>query len=310
MSMLCDGTSPLPAAWYLGADAFATERREVFARGWQMIARADALKAPGDYVCANLAGLAVFAMRSEAGTVGAFSNVCRHQSLPVLDAGAGRCPLLRCRYHGWTYNFDGSFKEAPEKYGPADKASPDNHLRALPLSAWRGLLFVAPDATVPGLAETLAPLGAALGLERNDALACAGEVTTDFQCNWKFLIEHWLAEKRVGEAGGDGSTWLWSFPAFLVEHGAGVRVIHQVIARTLDRTRVISHILVASGIDGASLIAHTRDALAADKSDCEARQVKAAETGAVDTPTAVAGGAHAAFRRHIIAILGAEGANS
>src|ERR1700688_299650 len=128
-----DGVLPLPSTFYVEADAFVRERRTIFAEGWQMIARKGALSAAGDYVCQSLAGLAVFALRDEAGGIGAFLNVCRHQGLPVLDSGAGRLPLMRCRYHGWTYNFDGSFKEAPLKYEPAAPAAPENDLPRIAL---------------------------------------------------------------------------------------------------------------------------------------------------------------------------------
>jgi len=40
-------TSLLPSAWYVEPDAFARERRAIFADAWQMIARSDALARAG-----------------------------------------------------------------------------------------------------------------------------------------------------------------------------------------------------------------------------------------------------------------------
>ncbi len=87
-------SASLPLAWYTGPDAFSHERRTLFAHEWQMIGRADQLAAPGAYVCANLAGWSVFAMRDATGALGGFRNACRHQSLPVLDNGAGTAKRL------------------------------------------------------------------------------------------------------------------------------------------------------------------------------------------------------------------------
>jgi nitrite reductase/ring-hydroxylating ferredoxin subunit len=85
--MTGESLATLPVGWLLDPDAFMRERRTIFADAWQMIACAEMLSAAGDYVCHNLAGLAAVAMRSETDEILAFRNACRHQKLPVLDAG-------------------------------------------------------------------------------------------------------------------------------------------------------------------------------------------------------------------------------
>ena len=84
-------SAPLPLDWYTGPDAFAQERRVLFATAWQMIGRVDQLTASGAYVCGNLAGWPVFALRDQAGTIGAFRNACRHRGMQVAnDSGCTR----------------------------------------------------------------------------------------------------------------------------------------------------------------------------------------------------------------------------
>jgi nitrite reductase/ring-hydroxylating ferredoxin subunit len=285
--------APLPAAWYLEADAFARERSGLFAECWQMLARAQALASPGDYVCNNLAGLAVFAMRGEDGVVRAFRNVCRHQKLPVLDAGAGRLAALRCRYHGWTYGFDGRFKEAPPKYAPGDPASPENGLEALPLAEWRSLLFVAPRPGLPPLGESTAPLERALAPLAPAALAGAGDVTSELQCNWKLAAEHLLAAPDAP---------LWLFPTAALEARGEALVVHQLVARTHERSRIISHVLAPDAAAAASALAALAPALAALKRDCEARQAALAAGAPLETAPARPDGDLAAFRARLRAL--------
>src|SRR5208282_282815 len=280
-------TSLLPSAWYVEPDAFARERRAIFADAWQMIARSDAFARAGDYVCHNLAGLAVFVMRDEAGAIGAHLNVCRHQGLPVLDAGAGSIPLLRCRYHGWTYNFDGSFKEAPLKYEPADPTRPEHGLRSVPLLAWRGLLFVSPEGTPAHFAASIAPLDAALGPAAATPLPLVAELATDIACNWKLLAEHWLAQAQRRR--------LWHFPTLALEPGEDSLVVQQLIPRTHERTRVVSHVLAADAV----LAEQVKSALAVDKVQAEALQ--AAATRGEQAAPAAEGSALAAFRARITA---------
>ncbi|HYB57720.1 MAG TPA: aromatic ring-hydroxylating dioxygenase subunit alpha [Alphaproteobacteria bacterium] len=278
--------APLPSAWYVEPDAFVRERRAIFAQAWQMIARSEALARAGDYVCHNLAGLAVFVMRDEAGHIGAHLNVCRHQGLPVLDSGPGSVPQLRCRYHGWTYNLDGSFKEAPLKYEPADPTRPEHRLGSVPLLAWRGLLFVSPEGKPADFAASIAPLDAALGPAAT-ALPLAAEIATDIGCNWKLLAEHWLAQAQRRR--------LWHFPTLALEPGEDSLVVQQVIPRTHARTRVVSHVLAAD----AALAEQVKSALAVDKVQAEALQ--AAATRGEEAAPAAEGSALAAFRARIAA---------
>ncbi|HLI11733.1 MAG TPA: Rieske (2Fe-2S) protein [Alphaproteobacteria bacterium] len=291
--------APPPAAWYTDPDAFMRERRHLFADAWQMLARADALKAPGDYVCNNLAGLAVFVMRDERGGLGAFSNVCRHQKLPVLDAGAGHCALLRCRYHGWTYHFDGSFKEAPPKYAPADPANAENNLQPVRLAEWRGFLFVTAGAAAPDLATETAPLEAALAARLAAPLAAAGEIVTDLQCNWKIAVERFLAPGGTGEGDGEGAVRLWHFPSLMLELHPSALLAHQLVARTHERSRIVTHVLVADPAAGAALMETARTARIADKAACEVLQAKAAAGGPTDTEAAAPGSALAAFHARV-----------
>ena len=294
-----DGALPLPSAWYVAADAFVRERRTIFAEGWQMIARKGALGAAGDYVCQSLAGLAVFALRDEAGGIRTFLNVCRHQGLPVLDSGTGRLSLMRCRYHGWTYNFDGSFKEAPLKFEPAAPSAPENGLQQVPLLEWRGLIFISPSGSPADFAADVKPLEPVLDRALAAPLALAAEITTDAACNWKLLAEHWLAHHPGSAPAGAEPHWLWHFPTLALEPGPGSLVVHQLIPRTHERSRVVSHLLAADKETGLARAEAVKARLAADKTGAEELQALASRGEA--GPRAAAGSAVATFRARIAA---------
>ncbi|MFI4988976.1 MAG: SRPBCC family protein, partial [Alphaproteobacteria bacterium] len=191
----------------------------------------------------------------------AFANVCRHQSLPVLDAGTGRSPLLRCRYHGWTYHFDGSFKEAPIKFEPPNPANPENNLKVVPLAEWRGLLFVSPAGARAELEAALRPLEPALDAALAAPASLAAEFMTDLSCNWKHFAEHWLALESEHR--------LWHFPTLALEAGPGVLTVHQVIPRTHERTRVVTHVLVSDAARGGPAVEAAKATMAASMAASE-----------------------------------------
>jgi nitrite reductase/ring-hydroxylating ferredoxin subunit len=286
----------LPTDWYTNPDAFSQERRTLFAREWQMIGRADQLAAPGAYICANLAGWPVFVLRDEAGTLGAFRNACRHQNLPVLDNGAGTAKLLRCRFHGWTYDFTGAFLSAPPMVGPPDPAAPDHHLQPFGVAEWRGLVFVNPDPAAESPAAALdalvpdkeAPL---------DRWNFHGETSVDINCNWKVLVGLYLWDPF--------GPFPFSFAPLLaaVPGGFGV-VIDQIVPRTHLRSRVVSHLYFPAGVAAAAIadmVERNQQSAAQIKNRAEAEQA-GYQTGIAPPEFPAPNPRLAAFRARIRAV--------
>ncbi len=112
----------LPEVWYTHPDIWIAERRALFERSWQVVARGIDLPQPGNYRATAIGGLGVIAMRQDDASVRGFRNLCRHQGMPVLAAGEGRCAQIRCAYHGWTYRLDGILAETPPLVAPDDPA--------------------------------------------------------------------------------------------------------------------------------------------------------------------------------------------
>jgi len=203
----------LPAAWYTRPEVFARERRTVFATAWQLLGRRDQLNKPGDYLAATLGGWSVFAMLGDDGTLGAFQNVCRHQGLPVLDAGGGNCEALRCRYHGWTYDRQGCFLKAPPPVAPIDPADPLHHLVHVGAAISVGLIFVRIEGDHA--------LDSALGMELR-GLTSIGDAASDIDANWKVVVETLLRA-------GDGLRWSW--PTLIVKANDEGVAVYQVMPR-------------------------------------------------------------------------------
>ena len=58
-------------------------------------------------------GLPVLFVRDKAGTLRAFLNVCRHRASPLCEEGETHAAsLIRCPYHSWLYQLDGSLARA------------------------------------------------------------------------------------------------------------------------------------------------------------------------------------------------------
>ena len=237
-------SEPLPAELYTRPETFQRERRGVFESAWLLLARAGALKRPGDYVAQNLGGWPVFAIAEAGGAPRAFRNVCRHQKLPLFDSGAGHCEQIRCRYHGWTYDTNGRFISAPPQVAPGGDLSHD--LEPVATEQLQGLLFVHLGQDAPALADSLPALASALTEVGLETLGFQAEITTDIDANWKLVMEQAI------EASVPDITRTAAWPCLILDRMDGGAVLHQVIARSFRRTRIHHHHYGASGAGEAA----------------------------------------------------------
>ncbi|HET7600704.1 MAG TPA: aromatic ring-hydroxylating dioxygenase subunit alpha [Gemmatimonadales bacterium] len=199
----------LPRACYFSPEIFAREKERIFCREWVCVGREEEIPAPGDYLLLELAGESVLVVRTAAGAVRGFYNVCRHRgSRLVLDAPAKPGPLdrpgpsgrfagaIRCPYHAWTYTLDGALRTAPFLDEGDLVCKADLPLHAVAVEAWGGFLFanLTPgEAAAEGrtLAAQLARVPERLARYPLAQLRTARRIRYEVQANWKVLVENY-----------------------------------------------------------------------------------------------------------------------
>jgi phenylpropionate dioxygenase-like ring-hydroxylating dioxygenase large terminal subunit len=182
----------IPGPWYTDPGVAELERRAVFGRTWQVLARTDQLENPGQFVTAEIAGEPLLAVRGGDGTLRAFFNVCRHHATPVITAECGEADKLRCGYHGWTYNLQGALRGMTDWDGVADFDRARFGLVPIRVETWESFVFVNLDPQAPPLLETvgaLAGLLTPLGLKH---LHFFERRTYVLACNWKVFVDNYL----------------------------------------------------------------------------------------------------------------------
>src|SRR5580693_4681684 len=88
--------STIPAAWYTDPRIAELERLSVFSKTWQLVARTDQVRSPGQFVRATIAGEPIVVVRGNDGVVRGFYNVCRHHAAAVVTEPCGQASLLHC----------------------------------------------------------------------------------------------------------------------------------------------------------------------------------------------------------------------
>ena len=75
---------------YRSEEFFALERERVFATSWVPVGCVAELREPGDVLVTEVAGRSLFVVRTKAGELRAFYNVCRHRGTRLLEQGECR----------------------------------------------------------------------------------------------------------------------------------------------------------------------------------------------------------------------------
>ena len=185
-------TDTLPFSWYSDEEVLRRERARIFARSWQYAGRAEQVAAPGSFLAADAGGVPMLVTRDATGELRAFLNVCRHRGA-VLTEGCGTRSTIQCNYHAWTYDLDGSLRNAPRSEREPDFDRAEWSLVPASVGTWGPFLFVNPDPEAVPLLAHLGELPAILARDIDvDGLVFHSRVEFGANANWKIVAENFL----------------------------------------------------------------------------------------------------------------------
>ena len=180
----------LTATAYGSAEFFDHERTAIFGRDWLCAGVVDEMPATGSWTARVVGGLPVLFVRDKEGELRAFLNVCRHRASPLCEDGETHGgSFIRCPYHSWLYQLDGSLARASGVGSPDDFDLADYSLNPVRLAGWRRLVFVCFDQHAP--AFDVGALGAAIDAYAIESMELALSETNDRPFNWKVLLENY-----------------------------------------------------------------------------------------------------------------------
>lgn len=203
----------LPRFHYLDPAAFEREKERIFFREWFCAGRGEEVPNPGDYLLLDVAGESILLVRDREGQLKAHYNVCRHRGsqlvLGVEPKPSGESARvgcsgtfssgIRCPYHAWTYNLDGTLRTAPYLEEGDAFCKEDLPLFAVDVAEWGGFVFLNLGASGQGDDSRPRPtLEAQLGeaTERVkryplSQLRIAKRISYEVAANWKVILENY-----------------------------------------------------------------------------------------------------------------------
>jgi glycine betaine catabolism A len=195
---------------YLSPEWFAGEREHIFSREFMCVGREEEIPNPGDYQLLDLAGESLLLVRARDGALRAHYNVCRHRGSQLVlgvdpkpqgegvSPGGGLGPSghfasgIKCPYHAWTYNLDGTLRTAPFLEDGDGFCKEDLPLFPAEVATWGGFVFVRLGQGDRPSLET--QLDGAPDRVRRYPLAelrIARRIRYNVAANWKVILENY-----------------------------------------------------------------------------------------------------------------------
>lgn len=185
---------------YTDPDIFELEMERIWGRAWIYVGHESQVKKPGDYFATHIGRQPVIMTRHTDGSVKVLFNRCAHKGTQLVGDICGHARQLRCMYHGWTYDTDGTLLHTPVPEGYADtgfgKGAAGANLQRVPrVDSYHGLVFASLSPGGPSLRAWLS--GAAASIDNLVDRSPEGRIEIAGGCfryvhdsNWKMFIEN------------------------------------------------------------------------------------------------------------------------
>ncbi len=202
----------VPRARYTDKAFFDLEVARMWSRVWQLACREEQIPEVGDCLVYESPGASLFIVRSSPTLIKAFYNTCRHRGMRLCASDTSMAQI-RCPYHGFTWNLDGSLKSVPAAWDFPQIKNNDVPLLEVRVECWGGFVFINRDREAAPLQTYLGNLPTHFADWPRDDVYLAINIRKVIHANWKACIEGFIESFHVAELhsqatpfSGDSST--------------------------------------------------------------------------------------------------------
>lgn len=192
----------LPKDAYLSRDFLELENERLWPKVWQIACRLEEIPKVGDFVTYEIADESIIVIRTATDKIKSFYNVCQHRGRRLKDpASSGNTSTLYCKYHGWSWNIDGSVERIldPQDWQDCPYFREDGlRLKETLVDTWGGWVFINMNPDAEPLQDHLHPVPDFVDPYEFHKMRMRWYKTTVFPCNWKVALEAFIEGYHVG----------------------------------------------------------------------------------------------------------------
>jgi len=225
-----DADFSLPGWIYHDQEFFDLEMERIFRPSWQIVCHVNEITLPGEYRTIDYLGESVVVIRGDDGQVRAFTNVCRHRAMRLVEGPSGCAKKLVCPYHAWVYETDGRLSGVPMKFEYPSLKLEDSGLVPVDLEVWHGFVFVRlEDGGYPSVAAMMSPFEDEVSQYRFADMQRMDEVRLrPREVNWKNVGDNYSDNLHI-PVSHDGLTRLFGRSYRIEPHGWADRLYGDVV---------------------------------------------------------------------------------
>lgn len=184
------GTGIVDKECFISPGYHKREVQMLWSRVWQLACLEQDIPQVGDHLEYIIADQSILLVRETPTQVRAFFNACRHRG-NRLKVGCGNSRELRCSFHAWAWNLDGSVKDIPCRWDFPEVRDEEYKLPECRVGLWNGFVFINMDPDAEPLEDFLGPT-LLRHFDEWPSLSTrwkAIHVAKEMNCNWKIAIE-------------------------------------------------------------------------------------------------------------------------
>ncbi len=179
------GDADIPVERYYAREFFDLEMQQMWPRAWQWACREEHIPEVGDTYLYEIGSHSILVVNTEQG-IKAYYNSCLHRSTKfVMGEGTTYLEKIRCPFHGWTWNLDGSLAHVPCAWD-FPHVEPDKYrLPEVRVELWGGFVFINMDVEAESLEDFMAPMPEHFANWRLEDTYIGLHTSKILPCNWK-----------------------------------------------------------------------------------------------------------------------------
>ncbi|MET0544818.1 MAG: aromatic ring-hydroxylating dioxygenase subunit alpha [Caulobacterales bacterium] len=191
-------TKTVPFRYYTDPEIAKLEMEHIWKKSWQMVGREEDIPEVGDRRPYDVGDLSYLIIRSAPGEFRALQNACLHRGTRLCH-GPTSAPTIKCPYHAWEWNPDGSLKNIPSRWDFPDVTDAEYRLPEAKTGSWGGYLFINPDPDAEPLENFLGVMKEHFTDREAKARWTWSVFRKKLRANWKQAQEAFLEAYHVIE---------------------------------------------------------------------------------------------------------------
>jgi choline monooxygenase len=194
-----ESADTLSSDFYTDDHIFESSKETIFSNSWQLITDTKSLQNNNQYPFTLLDGFLnePLVLTQKNDKIRCFSNVCTHRAhIVCLDACDSS--ILRCRYHGRTFELDGKMKTMPGFDTVKNFPSEKDDLSSIYSMVWRDFIFVSLNNKID-ISSVFTDIEHRLQGYEFDKLVLSQSKSTAYiiDSHWALYCENYLEEFHI-----------------------------------------------------------------------------------------------------------------